>query len=78
MRARLQSLQWGIDDFAEDDVEQREPGKALNSIEDQPQAVEQPNGEKVSNSGDAAPQGLGDAIGHVSTIAFLPDILPLN
>ena len=48
------------------------------AVEDQPQAVEQPNGEKVSNSGDAAPQGLGDAIGHVSMIAFLPDILPLS
>ena len=45
-----------IDDFAEDDVEEREPGKALKSIEAQPQAFEQPNGEKVSNSGYAAPQ----------------------
>ena len=44
-----------IDDFAEDDVEQREPGKALNSLDDQSEAFEQPNGKKVSNSGDAAP-----------------------
>jgi hypothetical protein len=44
----------GIDDFAEDDVEQREPGKALNCIEDQPQAVEQPNGEKVIRATAAA------------------------
>ena len=45
-----------IDDFAEEDVEQREPGKGLNSIEAQPQAFEQRNDEKVSNSGDAAHQ----------------------
>ena len=44
-----------IDDFAEDDVEQREPGKALNSLDDQSEAFEQSNGKKVSNSGDAAP-----------------------
>ena len=49
-------LEVHIDDFAEEDVEQREPGKGLNSIEAQPQAFEQRNDEKVSNSGDAAHQ----------------------
>ena len=36
-------------------MEQRESGKALNSLDDQSEAFEQPNGKKVSNSGDAAP-----------------------